>query len=334
MKNIYLNLNKKTFFPRHSMLLAAISVLMILSLAIICMGAKIKTVQSEYKIGPGDAISITVFQNSDLSRSVSVDPDGTIELPLAGIHKVTGMTRRELHDYLVKVYKKYLVKPQLDVAITGYNNASVKVLGDIANPGLYQLRGNDNSLVKMIAQAGGTTSSAQLRQVTILRGKDTILEVDLYQILYEGKAGLDVKIQPDDTIFVPNNRHTRVIVLGQVQSPGFVNVESGLSVLEAITQAGGYNDGAKLKDVWVLRGKGDKPEILHVNIQDQLNKGIIPKNGNLKSGDIVFVHRGLISELNYWMDQVSPAMRTIILGDSAADVFHDGNNVQTTTSID
>ncbi len=315
-------------------LLTAIILLIVILIPGLILGANPPVASGEYKVGPMDQLSITVFQNSDLSRTVRIDPDGTIELPLVGMLKVTGMTRKEIHGLLVKSYRKYLVKPQLDVAVTSYNNANVKILGNVTNPGIYPLSGNDNSLVKMIAQAGGTSDLAQLRQVTILRGTETILEVDLYQILYEGKAALDVTIQPNDTIFVPDNRNTRVIVLGQVSTPGIIEMDTNLNVLEAIMKAGGYNDGAKLKDVWVIRGKGEKPEIIHVDILAQLSKGIPPKNGNLKSGDIVFVHRGLVSEINYILDQVSPALRTIILGDSAANVFNGGSGVQTVTNLD
>ena len=303
-------------------------------LAALCLAAKAPgdvPATESYRIGPQDEISVNVFQQDALTKSVLVSPDGTVDLALVGEIKIGGLTRQEAKTLIIKAYRKYLVDPKIELSITSYNGFQVKVLGMVTNPGVYPLRGAKNTLLQAVAQAGGTSPNAQLRQVTILRSAQEIMEVDLYQILYEGKIGLDVPLMPEDTVFIPDARNTRVIVMGQVNTPGIVDISSQLTVLEAIMKAGGYIDGAKLRDVWVIRSKSDKSEILHVDISKQLTKGIAPKNQILKAGDIVYVHRGIIAELNYLMDQTTPAMRTILLGDSVRNAFKgEGSNVQTT----
>jgi polysaccharide export outer membrane protein len=291
------------------------------------------TVSSSYHIGPQDQVSVNVFQQEALSVEVLVGPDGTVDLALVGEIKIGGLTRQEAKNLIIQAYKKYLVDPQVELSISAYNGFQVKVLGLVNNPGVYPLRGARNTLLQAVAQAGGTSPNAQLRQVTILRSAEEIMEVDLYQILYEGKIGLDVPLMPEDTVFIPDSRNTRVIVMGQVNTPGIVDINSQLTVLEAIMKAGGYIDGAKLRDVWVIRSNAAKPEVLHMDISKQLTKGIAPKNQILKAGDIVYVHRGIVAELNYLLDQTTPAMRTILLGDSVRNVFKgQGTNVQTTIS--
>ncbi len=276
---------------------------------------------SDYIIGPEDVLSISVWQHSDMSMSATVGPDGNITYPLAGTIKVKGFTRNQVRNALTQAISKYYVDPKVNVDIASYSSARVKVLGMVTSPAIYQLRGQ-NTLVSVLAQAGGPTSSAQLRQVTILRGTDTILVVDLYKILYEGKIALDVPLLPDDTIFVPDNRKTRVFVLGQVNTPGILDMNDHLTVLEAITKSGGYKDGSKLYDVIVVRKKPKKPEILHFNIEREITKGVVPdKDENLQPDDIVFVPRGNIAELNYLLDQTTPALQTIILGRSAYDAI-------------
>jgi polysaccharide export outer membrane protein len=141
---------------------------------------------------------------------------------------------------------------------------------------------------------------------------------------------LNIPLQPDDTIFIPDNLNARVFVLGEVKTPGLYDLGGRMTVLEAIEKAGSYTDTASLRYVRIVRGDLTNPKIISIDIQAQINKGIIPKNQNLKPNDIVFVPKGPIAKLNFVLDQISPSLRTIILGDSARNAF---SNKQTVTPI-
>lgn len=287
----------------------------------------------EYKIGAEDVVNVLVYDHTDLSGNYTVGPDGKINIPLIGAQKIAGLTREEIEKMLTEAFKKYLKEPIVTVNIVEYNSLKVNVLGQVNHPGSYSLRGS-NTLLEAISKAGGPTQAAQLRNCTITRGTETIIEVDLYKLLYEGDMKLNIYLEPGDTVFVPDNRDTRVFVLGHVNIPGIYDIGHKLTPLEAISKAGGYKDGANLSKVLIIRGDPKAPQILKVDLKKQIEKGIPPSINELQPNDIVYVPRGILSSFNYALDQIFPALRTIILGDAARKALERKEiSVGVTTSI-
>lgn len=270
----------------------------------------------EYRIGLEDTINISVWQHSDMNVNAVVGPDGIISIPLAGEITVKGLTKRELHDLVTLRLKKYIRDPVVVVSILEYGSRRIRVLGQVANPGSYVISGQ-MTLLEAIARAGGSTATAQLHSCVVFRGTETVIEVDLYKILYEKEPQLNISLQPGDTVFLPDNVNTRVFVLGEVNNPGLYDLGAHLTVLEAIAKAGGYTIEANLGQVFLVRGDLTKPKITKVDVRKQIVKGIIPKTQALQPNDIVFVPKGIVAKLNFVLDQITPSLRAIILGDSA-----------------
>lgn len=215
----------------------------------------------EYRVGVKDVLRITVFGQDDLTRSVTVAPDGTLPFPLIGAIPAAGLTAGQLETRLKELLgRDYLVDPQVSVSVQEYRSQRVFVLGEVDKPGAYPLTGQV-TLVDILSQAGGPGKAAG-RQLLVIRGAktegpsapgasgSTTIRVTLKRLL-EGDRAENVVLQSGDTIFIPKT--TSVFVLGEVVKPGAYTLEKDTSPLEAITLAGGLTDSAASSGVKLLR---------------------------------------------------------------------------------
>ncbi|MCX7919720.1 MAG: polysaccharide biosynthesis/export family protein [bacterium] len=275
-----------------------------------------ETGSASYRINIEDTIAVSVWQHNDLNITAVVGPDGTISMPLVGEIAVNGLTKQEAREKITTKLKKYIKEPIVTITIVEYGGRRVRVLGQVSNPGSIPFTGRI-TLLEAVSRAGGPTVSAQLHHCAVFRGTETVIEVDLYELLYEKNMKLDIPLEPGDTVFIPDNINSRVFVLGAVHNPGLYDLGGRLTVLEAIAKAGSYTEEANLSQVCIIRGDLTKPEIIKVNIRNQILKGTIPKQQNLQPNDIVYVPKGLIGKLNFVLEEITPSLRTIVLGDSA-----------------
>jgi polysaccharide export outer membrane protein len=160
----------------------------------------------EYHICSGDILDVSVYEEKDLSKSVRVSPDGTIDYPLLGNVHVEGLTARELGEKLRELLEKdYLVNPQVNVFIKEY--AKIFVLGQVNRPGAYEMK-SGLTVVGAIAMAGGLSESAAANNTTLIRakgGKKVSMNIPVDSILKGGDTSKDVTLEPGDTINVPES---------------------------------------------------------------------------------------------------------------------------------
>jgi polysaccharide export outer membrane protein len=220
---------------------------------------------SDYRIGPGDVLRITVWGHDDLSRSAVVAPDGKMPFPLIGDVPAGGLTPTELEARLRQTLgKDYLVDPQVTVAVQEYKSQRVFVLGEAERPGTYALTGRA-TLLDILSQAGGPGKAAG-RQVVLVRAPkseapvapgasgSTTIRVNLRKLL-DGDSSENIALQNGDTIYVP--KQTNFFVLGEVRKPGAYALEKETSALEAITLAGGFTERAAPSMTKILRKRAD-----------------------------------------------------------------------------
>ena len=221
-----------------------------------------------YVIGPEDILTITSFDQEDLSGKYPVDADGTFSFPLVGRVKAGGLTLRQLEAELKRLLKDGFFKdPQLAVGVETYKSQKVHIVGEVRNPGTYPLTG-DMSLIEAIARAGSTMPTAS-GEALIVRAKPgqpdgpvvptgedgEATTVDLKE-LQSGALSKNVALRDGDTIFVP--RAESVYVFGQVKNPGAYPIQRNTTVLQALSLAGGVNErGAtgRIKIVRIEKGK-------------------------------------------------------------------------------
>jgi polysaccharide export outer membrane protein len=125
----------------------------------------------EYRIGPLDTLSITVFEVKVLSfDTIHVDASGQLVLPLIGVVTAQGKTARELsEDIARRLDATYMHDPQVSVAVVDSPSEKVTVEGDVTNAGVFKLPGGDGTLLEAIAMAQGVTPLADLKHISIFR---------------------------------------------------------------------------------------------------------------------------------------------------------------------
>jgi polysaccharide export outer membrane protein len=159
---------------------------------------------SQFTLGPADVVHVNVWKNTELSQTVTVGPDGFISLPLLNDIHVAGMTANELARVLNTKLNDYIVNPQVTVSVVDIRSRQVYVLGQVGKPGSYPLIGPVNVL-QLIAQAGGLSTYANRKGITILRAsKGGTEKIHFnYNNVVHGDGKQNVFLQPGDTVLVP-----------------------------------------------------------------------------------------------------------------------------------
>jgi polysaccharide biosynthesis/export protein len=125
-----------------------------------------------YLIGAEDLLYIGVWKNELLSRQVPVRPDGMISLPLLNDVRAAGLTPMQLRDLLIQRLSEYMPTPEVSVIVQEVRSPKVSILGEVAHPGRYDLKGR-TTVLDLLALAGGLTEFASRSRIVILRGEGT-----------------------------------------------------------------------------------------------------------------------------------------------------------------
>jgi len=251
----------------------------------------------DYAIGPKDLLEIKVFDLPELNQTVRVAEDGTITLPLLGSVRVEGLSKNAVEDRLkVLLEEKWLENAQVSVFIKEYQSKQVAVIGAVENPGMYKLVGK-LTLLQVISEAGGFTEKVS-NEIFVLRnnagGEAASLVIDLEELLQNGNQKLNLPLQPGDVINVPVDTVIHVYVFGAVGRPGALDVKKsdGITLLQAIAQAGGIAEGGSKSGVIIKRKTKEGKELkLKVNIK-KIIKGDKP-DIELQEGDVVYVSESI-----------------------------------------
>jgi polysaccharide biosynthesis/export protein len=244
----------------------------------------------DYVVGPQDVLTITSYDQADLSGRFAVEADGTFTYPMIGRFTAGGLTLRQVEDGLKKRLKDegFFRNPQITVAVEQYKSQKVFVVGEVRNPGTYTLSGNMN-LVEAIARAGSTLPSAGGDVVIVHAGENAsgptvpdsqdstdddtkdIVRINLRD-LEQGAFSQNALLRDGDTIFVP--RAQSVYVFGQVKNPGAYGLQqSNTTVLQALALAGGITDRGSTSRIKIIRIVNNEKKELKVKLTDIVQPG-------------------------------------------------------------
>jgi polysaccharide biosynthesis/export protein len=254
-------------------------------------GATAPDVAPPLRIGAGDLIEVTMFENQDLSGRFRVDDRGDITVPLIGSVHVAGETAEEAAAAIEKRFvEAQILEPaesHATVFIAEYATQGITVSGEVKNPGVYPALGV-RMLNDVITAAGGVTPTAAAK-VVITHKSDTGNPVTVDYVPEALKPVMPgVQIFPGDTVAVP--RAGIVYVVGNVQKPGgyVLDGRNLLTVEEAMALSGGTGHAAALKRAQLVRTLEDgRKEAITIPI-NLIYKGQAPDVA-LKDGDILFV---------------------------------------------
>jgi len=195
----------------------------------------------EHLLGPGDVIRISVYQNPDLGTEARLSENGQVTMPLIGAVNLDGLSSTAAEQKIAKALKDggFVLKPQVSVTLTQVRSAQISILGQVAKPGRYPIETVNSKVSEMIAAAGGVApGGSDIVSLSGTRnGKPVKMDIDLPAVMQAGKTELDIVVANNDILYV--DRAPSLYIYGEVQHPGVARLERGMTVLQALAQAGG-----------------------------------------------------------------------------------------------
>ncbi len=278
----------------------------------------------EYIIGPGDILTINLREGAKVNTyDALVRPDGKISYSFIDNLTVSGNTAGEVTEILTEALKKYIREPRLEIVIKEYKSKSALLFGQInilqqgiSGPGKYPLIGKTRVLDLVVAAGGAisgqNTGNADLRNVELVRRGERYT-LNLYNAMFRGDVSDNVILDSGDIVTVPEmpTFAERVYVFGQVQSQGILKLKDSQDLLTAIALSGGTTPVAVKTDVKIIREYEERqgnPVILSADLDQILLQGDLAQNIRLKNGDVVYVPRSVIGDINEFIANISPML--------------------------
>ncbi|WP_027339406.1 SLBB domain-containing protein [Halonatronum saccharophilum] len=258
------------------------------------IGAALPVEGADYRLQVDDRIYISIWGHNDLQREVRVDPSGMINFPLLGEVEVEGLKVSQVTDLIWEELINYIKidRSYVNVTLKEYRRVRVRLLGEVANPGSYEIRGGDRVL-DLISLAGGPTNRANLEDLRLNR-KEESYNLNLKDLL-EGNDNIDNMIlKAGDTLYLGENS-IEVNILGEIRSSGSYDLKEGSSIKDLIAKAGGVSSEASNKIEYTLNG-----ESRSLDLRDILKGG--DDNLNLEDGATLYINKSRFNprRMSFW----------------------------------
>ncbi len=228
-----------------------------------------------YRLGPNDVVRISVYGQPDLGTVARISENGSVTLPVVGEVKLSGMTAREAERKVSDILatKQIVKSPQVGIFVEEYQSQKVAVVGQVVKPGMYSLT-RGSTLMDLISEAGGLAEdSGDVAIITRKRGAlEDRIPVDLRSLLEGATQTPEPKIVDGDRVYVP--KMEQFYVYGEVNKPGAYRFEAGMTVMQALSIAGGLTDKGTERGMKIHRKKNGTEEV----VPAQLQKGIEPND--------------------------------------------------------
>lgn len=303
-----------------------------------------------YILGPGDVLELKLFDADELSGALSVLNDGTVSLPLVGSVRVVGLTLQQATFWFRSLLGQELLRPELQLQLKTPRPIRVALVGEVERPGLYSLTTTEASsvegagtslsglpsVVEAIQKAGGITQNANLREVVLQRrlpGEQVAYKqakLDLLALVLEGDQLQNPLLFDGDTIRVTraeeppaealelaavnlSPQSIRVNVIGEVVSPGPIELMANTPLVQAVMSAGGpKNWRANKGNVELVRINRNGTATLE-KFQINLAQGASnTKNPPLRDGDTVKVNRSALAKASDAIGAVSEPISGLV----------------------
>jgi polysaccharide export outer membrane protein len=254
----------------------------------------------EYKLGPGDIISIIVWDHPELTipagsfrtaeqAGTVIADDGTIYFPYAGVVNVQGKTTGEVRRILSVKLAKFIEQVQLDVRMVAFRSQQVYVVGEVSKPGIQPVTDIPMTVIEAVNRAGGFTPEADYSRVLLTRRGSTYL-VDIQAMYDYGATAQNALLEHGDIINVADRSYNKIFVLGEVVRPGSQVMNKKRSTLaEALSDAGYISQTtADPRWIYVMRGDTETPELFHLDsrLPDAM---LLADRFPLRPRDVVYV---------------------------------------------
>jgi polysaccharide export outer membrane protein len=159
----------------------------------------------EYCVGPEDVLKVEIWNEPDLTRDVTVQPDGKISLPLINEVKVDGLTVQEMNSLLGKKFEKFIDIPSVTVTVVDPKSYKIYVMGNVRTPGMVQPK-SEITFLQAISLAGGFSEWADKKNILLKRyekGAERTININYDHIVSGTKPTMNIIMRSGDTIVVP-----------------------------------------------------------------------------------------------------------------------------------
>lgn len=290
---------------------------------------------SQYRVGPRDILNITVWGHPELTipagqfRSAEaagnvVGEDGTFFYPFAGVVQAAGRTVEEIREELTRKLSRYIENVQLDVRVAGYRSQRVYVVGEVTQPGIQLVQDIPLTVLEAINSAGGVTSEADLRNITLTRDEKSF-SINLLSLYEGGDITQNVLLKHGDVLNVPDNALNKVFVLGEtamgrgfgVRPRSLIMNKARMTLTEALSDGGGIDqETSDAARVFIFRTALGKSEIFHLDAKSP-DALILAERFPLQPRDVVFVDRAEGIRWNQIIAQIAPTVQLLNIFDGS-----------------
>jgi polysaccharide export outer membrane protein len=293
---------------------------------------------SRYRLGPGDAIAVTVQRFPDLSFQGAINLEGNIAVPLLGTVKLTGLTLEAAQEKIRAGLNRYVVDPQVSVSLVGLRPVQVTVTGEVLRPGYYTLQPGSQLSAALLA-AGGVSSEADLRTVVVRRrslvnNSFAEQQIDLFTPLQNGSSLPALRLQDGDAVIVSklevgrtNDYDRSLVARSSVAQPqinirvlsypngriGNVTLPNGSTFIDALTAIAPSPDNAKLREIALIRYDPEQGKAVTQKLDGRRAlMGDISQNVPLQNDDVIVVGRNLIGRVTYALGLITQPFTSIL----------------------
>ncbi len=303
--------------------------------------ALLNYVPENYRLGPNDALFITVWDHPELTipggqQQASsanlrvVRDDGTLFYPFVGSVKVAGLTQEELRKLISDKLSRYIEQPQVDVNILEYNSQKVTLSGAFANPGFRPINSQPLTLLQAVGEAVIDNQRADLSTLNVIRdGQVYTLDYD-YLTSHPSAVG-NVYLKAGDKLHMGLNDARKVFVMGEVPRPTALAYRtSRMTLSEVLATVGGPSPtSASGREVYVIRGvenlETEKATIFQLNAQSP-SAFILADQFEMQPQDVVFVGAAGITRWNRFISQLFPSANIVGTAVGIGNDYNDLSN--------
>jgi polysaccharide export outer membrane protein len=250
-------------------------------------------------------------QRSQLESGSTVNENGNIFYPYLGEVRVVGRLVADVQRGLAERLAEYIPDPQIEVKIAAFNAQKIVVTGAVIAPQSMKITNIPLSLLEAVNAAGGMSERADSRRVTIRRGRDNHV-VDLYAFLENGSAGGNPILRGGDIVNVPAASPRQAYILGQISSPGVIDLGfDSISLTEAITQQGGLNEtSADAKGIFVFRNHISGIDVYQLDASTPL-AFVLATKFTLFPDDVIYIVSDPAAKWNRIISQLIPTITAV-----------------------
>jgi polysaccharide biosynthesis/export protein len=266
-----------------------------------------RTIGEDYKIGGYDVLSITVYEEKDLTiEAVRVSADGFISFPLIGRIRVADMNTSEVEKLIARRLAEgaYLLDAHISVLVSKYESRKFSVLGAVKSPGTYPLQAREkvlDGISKANGLAGesdymGRSLGGEAQEAMVIRtlnpgladARKIVINFDLQGLLKGKDQVSNIYLADQDVIYIPKAEYFYII--GEVKNPGsYAFIKKDITIVEALSIAGGFTRIAARNKTRIVRIENGVERIYEVNVDAITKAGKMIQAVPVKPNDLIVV---------------------------------------------